>query len=292
MFRTTQRSWGEIVQRLPAAERIFQIMDSPTAITDQPGARPCPPPRQAIRLEDVHFRYSSDASEVLRGCSLEIPVGSTVALVGESGVGKSTILDLIPRFFDVTAGRITFDGVDIRQLEHESLVRHVAIVQQDSFLFNDTVYNNIAYGRPGASRADVELAARRAHIHDAILALEGGAGYETVVGDRGDRLSGGQRQRVAIARALLRDAPILILDEPTSALDADSEAHVQAALQELMQGRTSIIVAHRLATVQHADVIYVLSKATGAVVEQGTHRELLARKGEYARLVELQQLLG
>lgn len=290
LARTTQRSWGEVLEHMPAAERIFAILDRPSRITDPADAGDCPPPTRSLTLEEVGFRYAPDAQWVLSQCSLEIPVGSTVALVGESGVGKSTILDLLPRFHDVEQGRIAIDGRDLREFRHESLIAHFSIVQQDSFLFNDTVYRNIHYGRPGASRTEVEDAARRAHVHEAILALEGGQGYETMVGDRGERLSGGQRQRVAIARALLRDAPVLLLDEPTSALDAESEAHVQQALAELMKGRTCVIVAHRLATVQNADRIYVLGKRERRVVEAGSHEELLAAGGEYARLVGLQRL--
>ncbi len=294
VMREVQRGWGDAQERLPAVERVYAVLDRPSRITDRNGAIPCPPPRKAITIEGVRFRYAPDSDDVLRGLDLEIPVGKTVALVGESGSGKSTLLDLIPRFHDVTGGRIAIDGVDIRDYQVESLVHNVAIVQQDSFLFNDTVYANIAYGRPGASREQVEEAARRAHVHDAILGLEGGLGYETPVGDRGGRLSGGQRQRVAIARALLRDAPILLLDEPTSALDADSERHVQEALQELMRGRTTIVVAHRLATIQHADLIYVLAgkddPRRGTVLEQGSHLGLVGSDGEYARLVRLQQL--
>jgi ABC-type multidrug transport system fused ATPase/permease subunit len=290
LLRTGTRSYGEIQEAMPAAERVFAVLDRPSLIADKPDARDCPVPRERIRLENVAFHYATDAEDVLRGITMDIPVGKTVGLVGESGVGKSTILDLIPRFRDATGGRITIDGIDIRDLKHASLVKRFAIVQQDSFLFNDTVYNNIRYGRPDASREEIEQAAKRAHIHDAILGLEGGKGYDTVVGDRGERLSGGQRQRVAIARALLRDAPVLLLDEPTSALDADSERHVQAALAELMRGRTSIVVAHRLATIQHADLIYVLGRTAGNVVESGNHRDLVAKDGEYARLVRMQQL--
>jgi subfamily B ATP-binding cassette protein MsbA len=295
VMRETQRGWGDAQERIPAAERVFAVLDRPSRIVDRPGALPCPSPTRAITVEQVRFRYLPEADEVLRGLDLEIPVGKTVALVGESGAGKSTLLDLVPRFHDVGAGRIAFDGVDIRDYQLVSLVRHVAIVQQDSFLFNDTVYANIAYGRPEATRLEVEAAAKRAHVHEAILALEGGKGYDTVVGDRGGRLSGGQRQRVAIARALLRDAPILLLDEPTSALDADSERHVQEALQELMRGRTTVVVAHRLATIQRADLIYVLAgkdhPRRGSVLERGSHRELIEQGGEYARLVKLQQLV-
>lgn len=294
VLREVQRVWGDTVEQFPAAERVFGVLDAPSRIVDQANALECPLPSKIIRLEHVSFRYAPDAADVLRGITIDIPVGKTVALVGESGSGKSTVLDLIPRFHDVTAGRITIDGVDVRHVKQESWVHHCAIVAQDSFLFNDTVFNNIRYGRPAATRAEVEQAAQRAHVHDAILALEGGQGYDTLVGDRGGRLSGGQRQRIAIARALLRDAPVLILDEPTSALDADSEQHVQAALAELMKGRTVIMVAHRLATIQHADIIYVLAgkdhAARGTVLEHGTHRELVDNGGEYARLVKLQQL--
>jgi len=300
ILREIQRAWGDCQEQIPGVERVFAVIDRPSRLIEGPDALTCPPPREAITVEDVHFRYQSRDEEVLRGLTMTIPVGSTVALVGESGAGKSTLLDLIPRFHDVTAGRIAIDGVDIRDYRIDSLVHHVAIVQQDNFLFNDTVYANISYGRPAATRDEVMIAAKRAHVHEAILALEGGKGYDTVVGDRGGRLSGGQRQRIAIARALLRDAPILLLDEPTSALDADSEQHVQQALLELMKGRTTIVVAHRLATIQRADIIYVMAgkeldgkehPLRGTVLEHGSHRDLLDRHGEYARLVRMQQLV-
>jgi len=233
--------------------------------------------------------------DLLRGIDLEIPVGRTVALVGASGGGKSTLIDLIPRLQDVTAGRVLWDGSDVRSFRASTVVHHCAIVQQDAFLFDDTVYENIRYGRPEATREEIEAAARRANIHDDILRLEGGQGYETRVGDRGSRLSGGQRQRVAIARALLRDAPVLLLDEPTSALDAGSEAHVQAALDELMRGRTTVVIAHRLATVRHADAIFVLGgkddgDLRGRLMESGTHEQLIAAGGAYAELVKRQDL--
>ncbi len=294
ILREVQRGWNDVQEQIPAVERVYALLDRPSQVVDRAQAIPCPRPERAITVESVRFRFPRTDEDVLRGLDLTIAVGTTVALVGQTGSGKSTLLDLLPRFHDVTAGRIAIDGVDIRDLQHESLVRHVAIVQQDSFLFNDTVYSNIAYGRPEATRAQVEEAATRAHVHEAILGLEGGKGYDTVVGDRGSRLSGGQRQRVAIARALLRDAPILLLDEPTSALDADSERHVQEALAELMRGRTTVVIAHRLATIQRADLIDVLAPTDhpghGTVLEQGTHKELVEQGGEYARLVKLQQL--
>lgn len=292
-LRDLQKIWGDIQENLPSAARVYEVLDRGPTLLDAPGAPAIPAPTTAIRLEGVTFRYAADAEPVLDGIDLEIPVGKVTALVGPSGGGKSTILDLVPRLRDVTAGRITWDGVDVRTVQAESLIRHVAIVSQDSFLFNDTVRNNILYGKPDATEAEIITAATRANAHEAILALEGGKGYDTMVGDRGGRLSGGQRQRVAIARALLRDAPILLLDEPTSALDAASERHVQAALDELMKGRTTLVIAHRLATVQHADRIHVIGKrgsGPSTVVEAGTHAELVARDGAYAELVRLQQL--
>ncbi len=292
-LRELQKVWGDIQENLPAAERVYAILDRQPTLIDRPNAAALSAPQRDIRLEGVTFRYTTTGEAVLQQVDLVIPVGRTTALVGPSGGGKSTILDLIPRLRDVSGGRITWDGTDIREVQADSLIRHVAIVSQDSFLFNDTVRANIRYGKPDASDVEVERAARRAHVHDAILALEGGHGYDTVVGDRGGRLSGGQRQRVAIARALLRDAPILLLDEPTSALDATSEQHVQEALDELMKNRTTVVIAHRLATVQHADCIHVIGKrgpGPSQVLESGTHAELVAKNGEYAELVRLQQL--
>jgi subfamily B ATP-binding cassette protein MsbA len=293
-LRESQRAWGDVQEVIPSAERVFELLDRPSDLTDRPDARPCPVPRTSIRLEGVRFRYAPDATEVLRGVDLEIPVGTTVALVGSSGGGKSTLIDLLPRFHDVTGGRIAWDGTDLRDFTMATIAPHCAIVGQEPFLFDGTVLDNLRYGRPEASQEQIEAAARRANLHDDVLRLEGGLGYNTLVGDRGGRLSGGQRQRVAIARALLRDAPILLLDEPTSALDAQSEQHVQAALAELMRGRTVVVVAHRLATVQHADRIYVLAgkddPLPGTVLESGSHGELVARNGRYAELVRLQRL--
>ncbi len=293
-LRELQKVWGDIQEALPACARVYAILDRQPTLVDTHHPPAVPAPRTAIRLEQVSFTYAKGSDEVLRDIDLTVPVGRTTALVGPSGGGKSTILDLIPRLREVTGGRITWDGVDVRSVAADSLIRHVAIVSQDSFLFNDTVRNNIRYGKPAAGEDEIIAAAKRAHVHEAILALEGGKGYDTLVGDRGGRLSGGQRQRIAIARALLRDAPILLLDEPTSALDATSEKHVQDALDALMQGRTTIVIAHRLATVQHADCIHVIGKpATGGpsgVLESGTHAELVAKGGAYAELVRLQQL--
>jgi len=294
LLRETQRAWGDVQENVPSVERIYELLDRAPALADDPAAPTCPVLQQAIGFHGVRFRYAADAADVLRGIDLEIPVGRTIALVGSSGGGKSTIVDLIPRFHDVTGGTITWDGADLRSFRLSTIAQHVAIVGQDSFLFDDTIRANIVYGRPGATVADIEQAARRANIHDDILRLEGGKGYDTPVGDRGSRLSGGQRQRVAIARALLRDAPILLLDEPTSALDPQAEEHIQVALKELMKGRTVVVVAHRLATVQHADRIYVLAgkddPQPGTVLEAGSHAELVARGGRYAELVRLQTL--
>lgn len=295
-LREVVRTWGDIQENLPSVDRVNLLLDRSSTVANLTTAKPLPPPHDAIRLEGVSFRYKAGDQEVLRDITMTIPIGSTVALVGRTGAGKSTLLDLLPRFHDVTGGRITIDGIDVRDVTIDSLAQYFAIVQQDNFLFDESIYRNIAYGRPGATREEVEAAARRADVHDDILALEGGRGYDTEVGDRGARLSGGQRQRIAIARALLRDAPILLLDEATSALDAESEGNVQAALSELMRGRTVVVIAHRLATVQHADLIYVLAgkdhPRRGSIIESGSHLDLVAHGGEYADLVRLQQLAG
>jgi len=236
-----------------------------------------------VRFDHVSFSYGGER-KALDDLSLEVPAGKTVALVGSSVGGKSTILNLIPRFYDIGSGAVTVDGQDVRTVTMASLRSHIALVSQEVALFDDTVGANIAYGRFGASQQDIETAAKHAAAHDFIMGLP--QGYDTVVGENGVKLSGGQRQRLSIARAMLKDAPILLLDEATSALDTESERMVQGALDTLMQGRTTIVVAHRLSTVVSADLIHVIDR--GRVAESGTHTELLAKDGIYARLYALQ----
>lgn len=268
-----------------AARRLFAALDVEAEVRDAPGAKSLPKGESAIRFEAVSFSYGDDVA-ALDKVTLEARRGETVALVGPSGGGKSTILNLIPRFYDVTGGRLTIDGVDVREVTLASLRDRIALVTQEPFLFDDTVRANIAYAQPQASQAQIEEAARQAAAHEFIEALPDG--YETIVGEAGARLSGGQRQRIAIARAFLKDAPILLLDEATSALDTESEAQVQAALERLMTGRTVILIAHRLSTVRHADRIYVIDR--GKVVETGSHVSLVRKRGLYARLARAQDL--
>ncbi|WP_374304054.1 ABC transporter ATP-binding protein [Ferrovibrio sp.] len=268
---------------LAAAERIFSLLDIQPKITEATDAKPLAVAGGEIRLEQVSFRYNADKT-ALHGISLVVPRGRKAALVGASGAGKSTLLNLVPRFYDVSEGRVLIDGQDVRAVTLASLRRNVALVSQELTLFDDTIRANIAYGRPEAGQSEIEAAARHAAAHDFIMALP--QGYDTLVGENGVRLSGGQRQRIAIARAMLRDAPILLLDEATSALDTESERLIQTALGELMRGRTTLVIAHRLSTVIDADVIFVLDH--GRLVEQGTHTELLARNGAYARLYATQ----
>jgi subfamily B ATP-binding cassette protein MsbA len=268
-----------------AARRLFATLDIEPQIRDLPSAKPLPAGQASVRLEAVDFSYGGEAA-VLEGLSLEARRGEIVALVGPSGAGKTTVLNLIPRFYDVTGGRVTIDGHDVRDVTLASLRHQIALVTQEPFLFDDTIRANIAYARDGASQAEIEAAARQAAAHEFILGLP--KGYDTPVGEAGARLSGGQRQRVAIARAFLKDAPILLLDEATSALDTESEAQVQVALERLMAGRTTILIAHRLSTVRGADRIYVIDR--GQVVEEGDHATLLRGRGLYARLAGGQNL--
>ncbi len=281
-FKHLTRTNAALQNGLAAAERLFEVLDQRSEVEERPQAQTLTGIRQKIRFTDVSFRYQQEW--VLRNIDLEIRAGEVVALVGPSGGGKSTLADLIPRFYDVTTGQIAIDGIDVRDLTLRSLRAQIAVVTQFTFLFNDTVRNNIAYGAPSRPLEEVIAAARAAHAHEFIRALP--QGYDTEVGELGVRLSGGQRQRLAIARALLKNAPILILDEATSSLDNESERFVQAAIEELMVGRTVLVIAHRLSTIQQADRILVM--VDGQIVEEGCHDELLAHNAQYRKLYDLQ----
>lgn len=274
-------------QAVGASASIFQFLDTDDEVKEKIGAARLGEFQESIRFENVEFAYRADgdeAREVLHGINLEVKRGEVVAVVGSSGAGKSTLVHLIPRFFDVTGGRLIVDGQDVRDVTLASLRAQVGIVTQETVLFNDTLRNNIAYGQPNVPRERVEAAAKAALAHDFIQALPNG--YDTVIGERGVRLSGGERQRLAIARAILKNAPVLILDEATSALDTESESLVQAALQNLMSGRTVLVIAHRLSTVRRADRIVVLEG--GTIADIGAHEELMQKLGTYRRLYELQ----
>jgi subfamily B ATP-binding cassette protein MsbA len=280
---------ANLQQAIAAAERIFEMLDTHTEVLEPPDAAPLAPFQDTIEFRDVAFGYEDAPDRILHGVSFKVRAGQMVAIVGRSGAGKTTLVNLLPRFYDVSAGAILIDGVDIRSTTLTSLRGQIGIVTQDTVLFDDTVASNIAYGTPSAPAQAVEAAARAANAHDFIAGLPNG--YQTTIGERGQRLSGGQRQRLAIARALLKNAPILVLDEATSALDAESELLVQEALANLMLNRTSFVIAHRLSTIRRADAIIVLEG--GRVVEIGRHDELLARPdGTYSALYQLQLLEG
>jgi ATP-binding cassette, subfamily B, heavy metal transporter len=276
--------YREMKHSLADMERMFGILETGAEVTDRPNARPMEPGPVTVRFEQVDFSYDVDRG-ILHGLSFEIPAGKTLAVVGASGAGKSTLARLMFRFYDPTGGRISFNGVDTRELTQDSLRARIGIVPQDTVLFNDSIYYNIAYGRHEAPREAVIEAARSAHIHDFIASLP--RGYDTQVGERGLKLSGGEKQRVAIARTLLKNPPVLIFDEATSALDSHTEKAIQHELTEISANRTTLIIAHRLSTIVDADSILVLD--AGRMIEQGSHAELLAADGRYAEMWRLQQ---
>jgi subfamily B ATP-binding cassette protein MsbA len=280
--KTFAAGFYSIQKGLASADRIFEILDAEEVIVEKADARPIHDLKEAIEYQDVSFQYQSEP--VLQNISCKIEKGKIIALVGQSGGGKSTLVDLLPRFYDVGEGRISIDGNDIRDLKINDLRGLMGIVTQEAILFNDTVFNNISFGKEGISQKDVEHAARVANAHEFIEKMEDG--YQSTIGDRGSKLSGGQRQRLSIARAVLKNPPILILDEATSSLDTESERLVQDALARVMSNRTSIVIAHRLSTIVHADEIIVLQK--GKIVERGTHKDLLAQNGAYKKLYDMQ----
>lgn len=280
--KAISNAFSNIQRGLASAERVFSIIDTPVSVNETPNAREIEEVKESISLDHVSFKY--DKEDVIKDVSFTVAKGKTLALVGPSGGGKSTLADLIPRFYDPTKGTVKIDGVDIKGYKIESLRKLMGVVTQESILFNDTVFNNIAFGVPEVSLEKVQEAAKVANAHDFIKALP--EGYNTNIGDRGLKLSGGQRQRLSIARAVLKNPPILILDEATSALDSESELLVQEALTNLMQNRTSIVIAHRLSTIQNADEIVVIQD--GQVVEHGTHQQLMGNDGIYQKLTKMQ----
>jgi subfamily B ATP-binding cassette protein MsbA len=283
-MRKLSRLQNSMEQALAAAQHVWEVMDEHATIKEKENARELPALKHQIELRNVSFGYDNESRSVLRDINLKIEAGTMVALVGESGGGKSTLTKLLPRFHDPSSGAVLWDDVDLREVKLESLRHQLALVTQETVLFNDTVRHNIAYGKPDATDAEIQEAATIALAHDFIREMPDG--YDTIVGERGIFLSGGQRQRLAIARAILVNAPVLILDEATSALDAESERLVQRAIANLVRNRTTIVIAHRLSTVRRADVIVVME--AGRIIETGTHTELLARGGQYRKLYELQ----
>ncbi|MEA2391906.1 MAG: ATP-binding cassette, subfamily bacterial, partial [Solirubrobacteraceae bacterium] len=262
-------------------DRVFEYLDLPVEIAEHDDARPLDCLRGDVAFEDVWFRYSEDGPWTLEGVTVDVPAGTRLGIVGETGSGKTTMGYLVARLYDAVRGRVTIDGTDIRDATLQSLAETVGVVSQETYLFHASVRENLRFAKPDATDDEVEAAARAARIHDLIASLP--EGYDTIVGERGYRFSGGEKQRIAIARTILRNPPVLILDEATSALDTETERHVQAALDRLSEGRTTIAIAHRLSTIRDADQIVVLDK--GRLVERGTHDELLAHGGRYAELV-------